>query len=225
MGLLRGAWAIWLKDLRLEWRTLDSLSGLFFFALLVLLIFNFTFDFTTVDFSELGAGVLWVTFTFSGVLSLAHSFALEKEGECLQGLLLAPIEPGAIYLGKLMSNLTMMLAAEAILVPMSAILFNYSLSGRALPLAVVLAVHTLGFAGVGTLLGALTARTRRGDVLMPLILFSVCVPIFISAVKTTAIVMAGRPLREASDWLTISLAFDAIFVTTSFLTFEHVIEE
>jgi heme exporter protein B len=112
-----------------------------------------------------------------------------------------------------------------ILIPLSAVLFNYSLSGRLGGLAVVLAVHTLGFAGVGTLLGALTARTRRGDLLLPLALFSVSIPLIISAVKTTAVVLKGRPLAEASDWLQIAGAFDAIFVTASFLVFEYVIEE
>lgn len=225
MSLFRQAAAIWLKDLRLEWRTLDSLSGMFFFALLVLVIFNFTFDFSTVDFEELGPGVLWVTFTFAGVLSLSHSFVIEKDGDCMQGLLLAPVEPGAIYLGKTLSNLTMIFLVEAILVPLTAVLFNVSLAGKAGALALVLLVHTIGFAGVGTLLGALTARTRRGEVLLPLVLFSVCVPIIISAVNTTAVVLRGRPLGEASEWLTIAGAFDAIFVTASFLAFEHVIEE
>ena len=225
MDLLKQAVAIWLKDLRLEWRTLDSLSGMFFFALLVLVIFNFPFDFTTVDFTELGPGVLWVTFTFAGVLSLSHSFVIEREGECIQGLMLAPVEPGAIYIGKMLSNLTVIFGVETILVPLTAVLFNFPLSGKIGGLATVLLVHTIGFAGVGTLLGALTARTRRGELLLPLVLFSVCVPIIISAVKTTAVVMGGRPLAEAADWLTIAGAFDAIFVTASFLAFEYIIEE
>jgi heme exporter protein B len=223
--LLRHAWAIWLKDLRLEWRTLDAISGMFFFALIVIVIFNFTFDFATVDFQELGPGVLWVTFTFAGILSLTHTFEIERENDCIQGLMLAPVEPGAIYLGKALSNITMILLAQAVLVPLSAVLFNFSLSGKIPGMALVLFVHTLGFAGVGTLLGALTARTRRGDVLLPIILFAVCVPIIISAVKTTGVVMAGRPLWEARSWLGIAGSFDAILLGASFLTFEFVIEE
>jgi heme exporter protein B len=214
-----------MKDLRLEWRTLDSLPAMFFFALLVLVIFNFTLDFTTTPFQELGPGVLWVTFTFSGILSLSHSFALEREEDCMQGLLLSPVQPGAIYLGKALSNLTMILVMQVILVPLTAVLFDFSLAGKVGAMLAVLVVHTLGFAGVGTLLGAITARTRRAEVLLPIILFAVCVPIIISAVKSTAVVMAGRPLTEAKDWLTIAGAFDAILITASFLTFEFVIEE
>lgn len=225
MGLLRHSLLIWSKDLRLEWRTLDSLPAMFFFALLVLVIFNFTLDFTTTPFHELGPGVLWVTFTFSGILSLSHSFTLEREGDCMQGLMLAPVDPGAIYLGKALSNLTMILVMQVILVPLTAVLFDFSLSGKITAMLVVLVVHSIGFAGVGTLLGAITSRTRRAEVLLPIILFAVCVPIIISAVKSTAVVMAGRPLAEAKDWLTIAGAFDAILITASFLTFEYVIEE
>ena len=225
MDLLRKAGAIWMKDLRLEWRTLDSISGMFFFSLLVLVIFNFTFDFTTADFKEIGPGVLWVTFTFAGILSLSHSFVIEKEGDCMQGLLLAPVDPGSIYIGKMLSNLTMMLGVEVILVPLSAVLFNYPIYGKIGPLAVVLAVSTLGFAGVGTLLGALTARTRRGEVLLPLLLFSICVPIIIAAVQTTKVVMRGGPLSDAKEWFMIAAAFDAVFVSASFLTFQFIVEE
>jgi heme exporter protein B len=225
VDLLKRAGAIWLKDLRLEWRTLDSISGMFFFSLLVLVIFNFTFDFTTLDFKDLGPGVLWVTFTFAGILALSHSFVIEKDGECMQGLLLAPIDPGAIYLGKMLSNLTMMLGVEVILVPLSSLLFNYPISGKLPQLAAVLGVSTLGFAGVGTLLGAMTSRTRRAEVLLPLLLFSICVPIIIAAVQTTKVVMRGSPLSDAREWFIISIAFDAIFVTASYLTFEFVVEE
>lgn len=225
MGFLKQVWTICAKDLRLEWRTLDSLPAMFFFALLVLVIFNFTLDFTRTPFQELGPGVLWVTFTFSGILALSHSFTLEREEDCIQGLILSPAEPGAIYIGKTMSNMAMILVMEVILVPLSAVLFNFSLAGKIPSMILVLVVHTLGFAGVGTLLGAITARTRRGEVLLPIILFAVCVPIIISAVKTTALVMAGRPLAESRDWLTIAGAFDLILVGASFLTFEFVIEE
>jgi heme exporter protein B len=223
--LLKQAFAIWLKDMRLERRTLDAAPGMFFFSLLILVVFNFAFDFTSLDFRDVGPGVLWVTFTFAGVLALSHTFVVEREDDCLQGLLLAPIDPGAIYLGKMLSNLTMMLGVEAILVPLTAVLFNFSLQGKIPALAAILVVSTLGFAGVGTLLGAMTARVRRGEVLLPLLLFSLCVPILIAAVQTTRIVMHGRPLSEAREWFIISAAFDAVFVTASFLTFGFIVEE
>jgi heme exporter protein B len=225
LGLLRQAWAIFRKDLQLEWRSFDNLSGMFFFSLLILVIFNFTFDLTDMDFTEMGPGIIWITLTFAGVLAISHSFQIEREEECAQGLLLSPADPGAIYIGKAMSNLAVLLLAQLILVPLTALLFNFSLQGKIWNIAIVLLVHILGFAGVGTLLGAITARTRRADFLFPLLLFTTCVPIIISAVKTTSVVLEGRPLADASNWLQIAGAFDAIMLAASFLIFGFVIEE
>jgi heme exporter protein B len=221
------ALAIFRKDLRIEWRNLDTLPAMFFFSLLVLVIFNFGFDFVNADFRDLGPGVLWVTFSFSGVLSFGHSFALERDGDCIQGLMLAPIDPGSIYLGKMLANLTSMLIVEGVVLPLCAVLFNHDISSAAGPLAVVMLVHTVGFAAVGTLFGAMTARTRRGDVLLPILLFSLSVPVMISAVKCTGAVLAGGPLFAGLTraWVTMAAVFDAIIVTAGFLTFEYVIEE
>jgi heme exporter protein B len=221
------ALTIFRKDLRIEWRNLDNLPAMFFFSLLVLVIFNFGFDFVNADFRDLGPGVLWVTFSFSGVLSFGHSFALERDGDCIFGLMLAPVDAGSIYLGKLLANLTSMLIVEGVVLPLCAVLFNYDVIAVAGPLALVVLVHTLGFAAVGTLFGAMTARTRRGDVLLPILLFSLSVPVMISAVKCTGAVLAGGSLfaGESRTWLTMASVFDVIIVTAAFLTFEYVIEE
>ncbi|HET6373441.1 MAG TPA: heme exporter protein CcmB [Candidatus Polarisedimenticolia bacterium] len=218
---------IWGKDMRIEWRNLDNVPAMFFFSLLILVIFNFGFDFATAEFLSIGPGVLWVAFTFSGVLSFSNSFALERDGDCLQGLMLAPVDPGSVYLGKLLANLTSMLLVETALVPLSAVFFGYDLWPVLGPLAAVLLIHTLGFAAVGTLFGALTARTRRGDVLLPILMFSMSVPLMISAVSTTAAVLAKEALLSgrASAWLTMAGVFDLVFVTAAFLTFEFLIEE
>lgn len=229
-GLLREAGKallVWEKDLRIEWRSLDNLPSMFFFSLLVLVIFNFGFDFASADFARVGPGILWVAFAFAGVLAFAHSFSLERDGDCIQGLMLAPVDAGSLYLGKLLANFTAMAIVEAVVVPLCGILFNYDLVRAAGPLALVLVVHTLGFASVGTLFGALTARTRRGDVLLPILLFSVSVPLMISAVKATASALEGRGVLggAAGTWLTMAAIFDVIFVTAAYLTFEYVIEE
>ncbi len=215
------------KDLRLEWRSLDNLPGMFFFALLVIVIFNFGFDFASFSFEALGPGVLWVAFTFAGVLSFGHSFAVEKEAECLQALRLAPMDPGSLYLGKMLANLVSLLIVEALILPLCAVLFNERLDTLFFRLGLVIAVHTIGFAAVGTLFGAMTARTRRGDVLLPILLFSISIPLMISAVKTTAAVFSGQPALEqaAGTWLTMAAIFDVIFITAAVLTFEYIIEE
>ncbi len=218
---------MWRKDLRIEWRNLDNLPAMFFFSLLVLVIFSFGFDFSTADFTHLGPGVLWVAFTFAGVLSFGHSFSLEQEGECIQGLLLAPVDPASLYLGKMMANVTSMLIVEAALLPLSAVLFDYGLGGILLPMIPVLLAHTLGFAAIGTLVGAMAVRTRRGDVLLPILVFSLSVPLMISAVKTTGAVLLGERLvgGPAGAWLVMAIIFDLVFITAACLTFEFVLEE
>jgi len=215
------------KDLRIEWRNLDNLPAMFFFSLLVLVIFNFGFDFATADFLLLGPGVLWVAFSFAGVLAFGHSFTLEREADCIQGLIIAPIDPGTLYLGKMLANLISMLLVEAVILPLCGVLFNFDLLEVLGKLSLVVLVHTLGFASVGTLFGAMTARTRRGDVLLPILLFSVSVPLMISAVKTTAAALGGDadPTGAARAWLIMAAIFDVVFLAASYLTFEYVIEE
>ena len=218
---------IWRKDLAIEWRNVDNLPAMFFFSMLTLVIFNFGFDFFNADFRDLGPGVLWVAFCFSGVLAFGHSFAIEREGDCIFGLMLAPVDPGTIYLGKLLANCTSMMIVEAAVLPLCSLMFNHDMTGQIGPLALVLLVHTIGFASTGTLFGAMTARTRRGDVLLPILLFSLSVPLMISAVKCTGAALAGESLfaGAASAWLVMASIFDAVFVAAAFLTFEYVIEE
>jgi heme exporter protein B len=214
------------KDLRIEWRNLDNIPSMFFFSLLILVIFNFAFDFAAADFARVGPGVLWVAFTFAGVLSFGHSFALERDGDCIQGLRIAPMDMGTLYLGKLLANGISMLLVEAVVLPLSAMLFNVNLLPVAGRLALVVLVHTAGFAAVGTLFGAMAARTRRGDVLLPILMFSLSVPLMISAVKTTTAALGGGPPGpEARAWLVMAGIFDLVFITAAYLTFDFVIEE
>jgi heme exporter protein B len=168
-----------------------------------------------------------VAFTFAGVLSFGHSFALERDADCIQGLRIAPLDMGTLYLGKLLANCLSMLMVEAVMLPLSALLFNVNLIPAAGRLAVVVLVHTLGFAAVGTLFGAMTTRTRRGDVLLPILMFSLSVPLMISAVKTTTSVLSagGVPDPRVPAWLTMACIFDVVFVTAAYLTFDYILEE
>jgi heme exporter protein B len=218
---------ICLKDLRIEWRNLDNLPAMFFFALLVIVIFSFGFDFAAFTFAQLGPGLLWVTFAFAGVLAFGQSFALERQADGLSGMMLAPIDPGSLYLGKLLANLVTMLIVEALVLPLCGVLFSARIDAVFWPLGLAILVHTIGFAAVGTLFGAMTARTRRGDVLLPILLFGISIPLMISAVKTTAAVFSDDPaLRQAAGaWLTMASIFDVVFLTAAYVTFEYVIEE
>lgn len=225
MSYLRTVLLVAAKDLKTELRTRDQLVSLLFFALLVLVVFNFAFDFTVIDFVAFGGGILWVAFIFSGVLALSHSFQIEREQARIEGILLAPIDRSAFYLGKVAATILFMSAVEAVLVPASVVMFNYRFGSRIGIAVLVLILNTIGFAAVGTLFAAVTTQTRRGDLLLPLLLFPAAVPIALAAVKTTSHVLAGRPFERYAAWLALSAAYDIIFLAAAVLLFDYVLED
>lgn len=213
---------VW-KDVVAELRTKEIFTSMLVFALLVVVIFNFAFELRQVDMSLMGPGILWVAFTFAGVLGLNRSFVLEKDRGSLEGLMLAPVDRSAIYLGKLLGNLLFMLVMEAFALPLFAVLNNQPLL---LPgLVPVIFLGTLGFVTVGTLFAAMSVNTRTREVMLPVLLFPMMVPMVIAAVKATGVVLAGDPLSAAGDWLSLLVAFDVIFLVVCWLVFEYVVEE
>ena len=223
IGFLRKVLAIVHKDIIAELRTKEMLSSMFVFALLVIVIFNFAFELRVANVKQVAPGVLWVTFTFAGMLGLNRSFILEKDKGCLEGLLLAPVDRSAIYFGKMLGNLIFMSVVAAIVLPIFWVLFNPPLFSPALILVIVLG--TLGFAGVGTLFSAIAVHTRAREVMLPILLFPIVVPLMIAAVKITGGLLDGRPLSEMRNWLNLLVGFDIIFLTVSYMTFDYVVEE
>jgi len=223
IGFLRKVLAIVQKDIIAELRTKEMFSSMFVFALLVIVIFNFAFELRVANVKQVAPGVLWVTFTFAGMLGLNRSFILEKDKGCLEGLLLAPVDRSAIYFGKMLGNLIFMLVVEAIVLPIFWVLFNPPLFSPALILIIVLG--TLGFAGVGTLFSAIAVHTRAREVMLPILLFPIVVPLMIAAVKITGGLLDGQPLSEMRNWLNLLVGFDIIFLTVSYMTFDCVVEE
>ena len=223
MSFLHKMLTIVRKDIAVELRTKEMLSSMFVFALLVIVIFNFAFELRVENVREVAPGVLWVTFTFAGMLGLNRSFVLEKDKGCLEGLLLCPVDRSAIYLGKMLGNFVFMTVVEAIILPISSVLFNLSLFQPLLLLIVVLG--TLGFAGVGTLFSAMAVHTRVREVMLPVLLFPVVVPAMIAAVKATGGILDGQLFSEIAHWFRLLVAFDLIFLAISFMTFDYVVEE
>jgi heme exporter protein B len=222
---LRQLQALVWKELLVEVRSRETVLAGAVFALLVLVIFNFAFDLRVENVAEVSPGVLWVTVTFAGVLGLGRAFARERDRRTLDGLLLAPVDRSALYLAKVISSLASMLVVEAIAVPAFIGLFNLRVD---LPLLVVaLALGTLGLAGVGTLFAAIAAHTRAREVLLPLLLFPVQVPVILATVKSTgaAIRVPGVDPADVGQWLGLLVAFDALFLSLSVLLFEFAIEE
>jgi heme exporter protein B len=222
--------AIFRKDVRTELHTREMISSMFVFAVLVLLVFNFTLALDEARALELGPGILWVAFVFAATLGLSRSFALETENRCIAGLMLAPAPRSAIYFGKLLSNLLFMLAMEAFVLPLFVVLFNLSLWELLPPrelasFGLVILLGTVGYAAVGTILAAVAANTTMREVLLPVLLFPVSVPIVIGAAESTRLLFEEEPLASPWVWIRVLLVFSVVFLVVSWLTFEYVLED
>lgn len=225
MSYLRVVGLVAAKDLRTELRSREQAVSLLVFALLILVVFHFAFDISVPDFALFGPGMLWVAFTFSGVLALNHAFRIEREEARIEGILSAPIDRSAFYLGKVLSSVIFMAAVEVVLVPLAAILFNRAFDGRLALTALALLLNIVGFAAVGTLFAAVTTQTRRSEMLLPLLLFPAAVPIALAAVRTTGHLLAGRPFERFANWVYLSAAYDLIFLAAAVILFDFALDE
>ena len=222
MSFWRKVIAITWKDALSEMRTREIVFSVLVFTVLVIVIFNFAFGASQQTMALVAPGILWVTFAFTGVLSLNRSFILEKEEGCLEGLMVCPISREVIYVGKMLGSLLFMLIIEAIALPIFAFLFNLVLS---LQLVAITVLTTVGFVAVGTLFSALAVNTKAREMVLPILFLPIIIPIIICAVKASGLALSGEPWSELSSWLQIIGAFDAIFLVVSFLVFAFVIEE
>jgi heme exporter protein B len=224
-GTLRQAWLIAAKDLTLELRGRTAFLSSLVFTALVLAIFNFARDPTAVSAVDLAPGILWITFCFAGLLGLNRAFELERENRALDGLLLAPLSPTALYLGKSIANLAFVGTVEAIALPLFALFFNVPVTPVAGPLLGVVLLTTVGFVAVGTLLSAIAVNTRVPGLLLPLLMLPLLVPPIVAAVQLTGRLFAHRPFSELTAWLKLLVAYDIVVVVTALLVFEFTLDE
>ena len=217
--------AIAAKDIRAELRSRTALLSAVVFAALVLVIFNFARDPTAVAPVDLAPSVLWVTFALAAMVALNRAFTVERENGALDGLLLAPVPRGAVFLGKLVANLAFVGTVEAIALPLFVLFFNVDL-GHAMPgLVGVTVLATVGFVAVGTLFSAMAVRTRFAELMLPVLLLPFMVPPLIGAVQVTARLLADRPLSEMLGWLRLLALYDVVFVTLCTMAFASVVDE
>jgi heme exporter protein B len=222
-GFLKAILAIAWKDLAAELRSRELLSAMLVFALLVILIFNFALELDVSARKAVTSGVLWVTFAFAGTLGLNRSMAIEKDRGCLDGLLLAPVDRSAIYFGKMISNLAFMFIVEAIILPAYSVLYTTNLFNPGL-IGVIL-LGSVGYVAVGTLLSSMAVQTRTRDVLLPILLFPVIVPVLVAAVKASSGFLQGLELTEIMPQISLLIVYDIIFIAVSFMVFDYVVEE
>ena len=224
-SLLGAAWIIARKDLAIELRTRTALYAALVFAVLGIVIFFFAWDQTAVSPSDLAPGVLWVIFTFSGLLGLQRSFGVEQADRAIDALLGAPVPREAIYLGKALANLAFVAMVQVVAIPAVGLFYNAPLGDRWLALAGIALLAAVGLVAVGTLFSSMAVNTRLAELLLPVLSLPFFVPIVIPAAQATARLLAGRPIGEAWGWLKILLAFDIVFVTACMLAFPYTLEE
>lgn len=216
--------ALTMKDLRLELRRKESFITVAFFAILILVTFSFTLGPNMSRIAELSPGLIWIAFVFTGVLAVGNAFHVEEVNATLEGLLLSPVDRGVLYLSKTAGNALFILAVHVVLVPLFFVLFNVDRWSVLPSMGVVLALATVGFAAVGTLLAAVTHTVRARDVLVPLLLLPLAVPLILGAVRSTELLFLGVSLAESARWIKLMAAFDALFLAGGYLAFDYVVE-
>ncbi len=225
MTTLRGALVIAAKDLRVELASRTALTSAVTFAVMVLVIFNFARDPAEVSLEVLAPSVLWVTSAFAGVVTLNRSFAMEQERGAMEGLLLAPVGRSAIYFGKYLANLAFVLTVNAVLVPLFVLFFNV-MPGLALAwVALLLVLAAAGYVAIGTVLAAMTVRTRFAELMLPVLLLAFLVPPVLVGVQATTRLLGGRPVGEIMGWVRFLAIYDIVFVTLGWLLFPSTMDE
>ena len=222
-SFLRAVFAIVWKDIQAEYRSLELISAMLVFSLLVIIIFNFALNLDLRVRQTVTAGVLWTTFSFAGTLGLNRSMSVEKDRGCLDGLLLAPVDRSVIYFGKAISNLIFMLVVEAIVLPVYSVLYNTNLFQPGLLLVILLG--SVGYVGVGTLLATMSVQTRTRDILLSILLFPIVLPVLLPAILASNGYLAGAEFAEILFPLALLITYDIVFISVAFMVFDNVVEE
>jgi heme exporter protein CcmB len=214
------------KDLTIEVRSREILYTTLFFAVACVLVFAFALVEEGRPVADVSAGILWIAIAFSGTLALGRAFERERHTETLRALMLAPADRPALYLGKLLGILLLMAVTEAVLVPLVALFFQAPIFDHALLLFALLVTGTIGYAAVGTLFAAMLVRARSRDVLLPILLYPITVPVMIAGVRGTSALFQSTPSEPiAQFWLSMLAFFDVVFVTLALWTFEPLMTE
>ena len=224
-GTIAAAWIIARKDLAIEFRTRSAFLSALVLSLLSIVIFFFAWDPTAVGPLDLAPGVLWVTFTFSGLLGMHRSFGVESHDAAMDALLIAPVPREAIFLGKALANLVFVLGVQAVALPAVALFYNLPIGSSFLALAGVMLLAAIGLVAVGTMFAGMTANTRMAELLLPVLALPFFVPIVMPAAQATARLLAGRPVTDTFAWLRILLAFDLVFVWACALLFPLTLDD
>jgi heme exporter protein B len=220
---LQMVWQVFRKDLQVEWRGRQGLPVMLIFALLIVFLFNFALQLTPSLQAGLASGLLWVSLAFASTLGLNRSVSLERENNALDGLLLAPADRSAIFFGKTLSNLTFTFLVALVLLPVFSLFYQQNMLNPRLVLIVLLGLGA--YTSLGTLLGALSIQTRTRDVLLPVLLYPLALPVLIAAVEASRGILAGQPLADLQSWITLLIACNILFLAAGLMLFDTILEE
>lgn len=213
------------KDLTTERRSKANFNAVVFLAALMLLMFGFALGPDTATLRSAAAGILWLTVLFSGNLAFHRSYQVELDGGALETLLLYPGARSSIFLGKLLANLVFVLLVEVVLIPLAIVLYDIPMTGTLGLVVLVVFLGTFGFVTLGTFYASMASRSRAREVLLPLLLFPMLIPVLVAAVEGTSALLAGDAMGDSGRWIQLLIAFDTIFLGASILAFGAVIEE
>ncbi len=225
MRSLRVVWSIFVKDLRVEWRHRETLPAMCVFGLLIVFLFNFAFEPAREESLRLLPALLWVAFAFSGILGFNRSFASERENSCLEGMLLAPVDRGMIYLGKMLANFLFLALTETVIVFAASLWYNFSFLPSLKEFVLVTFLGTLGYVALGTMFGAVAANTRMREVMLPVLQFPVAFWVLILAIDATSNALRGGPAGNFRSEIRLLAGTSLVFWIASFLLSEYVLEE
>jgi len=217
------AWVLVWKDLVQEWRSRDVLTSMFAFAVLSLFIFNYALELSPIDRAEIAPGLIWVVMVFAGTLGLNRSFAAEQDQGSFEGLMMAVPELSVIYLAKMITNLLMMFGLAILVIPIYSLLYNQSLFD--LRFFGILMLGAWGYSAAGTLISSMTVQTRMRDLLLPVLLFPLLLPVNMAVVKSGSAIIAASSVPEFQSWINLLLVYDVIMTVVSIMVFEYVIRE
>lgn len=224
-GMLASAMIVARKDLAIEFRTRSAFLSAMVLSLLSLVIFYFAWDPTAVAALDVAPGILWVTFTFSGLLGLHRSFGVEAQERAMDALLVAPISRESIFIGKALANLVFVLGVQLVALPAVSLFYNLPFAATIGPLSLVMLLAAIGLTCVGTLFAGITSNTRMAELLLPVLALPFFVPIVLPAAQITAKLLAGRPIEESLGWIRILLAFDLVFLYACTIAFPFTLED
>ena len=217
--------AIFVKDLRLEWRNRETLASMCVFGVLVIFLFNFAFKPGREESLRLLPSLLWISFAFAGLLCFNRSFAVERENACLEGMAQTPVDPGLIYLGKMLANLLFLGIAECVIVFAASLWYDFSFGPSLGWFALITFLGTVGYVAVGTTFGAIAANTRMREVMLPVWQFPIAAPVLVAGIEASTGALKGDPPSTYVGWISLVAGFAVIFTVLSYLLFEYVLEE